>query len=394
MNGRTGNGPSGGSASAWGEAMIEDIRRATAGAAAAAAALSLQAKWEAEAAAAVERMPGVRVEDGGECLYLNSISPGCRACKNGEWDCIFVTMACNLRCAFCWRPCAPTDGHLGSAFDSRREEIAAAYARTRISGISFSGGEVFLDPAALFDWIRWATQQAPGRYYWLYTNGLVATEEHLAQAAELGVHEARFNMAASGYADPEALRRLQVAARHFAAVTVEVPAIPEEASQLLNALPLWSEAGARYLNLHELVYEPGTYSASMRGPRCAGDLGDGHAFAYHPESRALTLAVMEKVAAERLPLGVNDCSLHSKWRQIRGRRRTLAPLLKKPWERPAGDSMLETFGVWGESTVRLFHPKRLDEVRSAFPEARLVRLLRLAPLCADAVPLWQACEPL
>lgn len=377
-----------------GETRMHDIRLALAASAdAAAAARKLGEKWAAEAAAAA-RVPGVRIEDGGEGVYLNKLSPGCRACKNGEWDCIFVTMACNLHCAFCWRPCATATEHLGSAFGLRRADIAAAYARTRISGISFSGGEAFLEPAALFEWIRWAREQAPGRYCWLYTNGLVATEEQLARAADAGVHEVRFNLAASGYENPDAMRRLRFASRRFKAVTVEIPAIPDDERKLLQAIPHWCDAGVGYLNLHELVYEPATYSADMPGPRSAATMRDGHVFAFHPQSRALTLAVMEKVAGERWPLGVNDCSLHSKWRQIRGRRRALAPLLRKSWERLVENSLLETYGIWDDPTVRLFHPDQLAEVRRAHPGARLVRLLRLAPLHAGAAPQWQVCEPL
>ena len=386
--------PAGADPGAWGEAKREDIELHQGRTKLSAdAALPLKEKWTKETAAA-RHLPGIHVEDGGECLFLNRLSPGCRACKNGEWDCIFVTMACQMKCAFCWRPRVPKPDHLGSAFARQQKDLANAYAQTRISGISFSGGEVFLEPAALFEWIRWATAEAPGRYYWLYTNGRAGTEQQLAQAAKLGIHEVRFNLAASGYTDPAALKRLRFASRHFSAVTVEIPAIPEDARQLLDAIPRWCEAGASYLNLHELVYEPGTYSADMPGARRSGTLGDGHVFFYHPGSRALTLTVMERVAMEHLPLGVNDCSLHSKRLQIQGRRRALAPLLKQSWDRIISGARLETYGICGESSIRLFHPARLGEVRRANPRARLVRLIRRAPLSAAESPQWLSCETL
>ena len=49
-------------------------------------------------------------------------------------------------------------------------------------------------------------------------------------------------------------------------------------------------------------------------------LPDGHRSEFNPASRALTLAVMKKVQDESLPLSVNDCSMQSKIRQLRGRR--------------------------------------------------------------------------
>ena len=112
---------------AWGEARTGDIllelRRAGE-----AATANLQAKWAKETAAAAARVPGVQIEEQGECLFLNALSPGCRACKDGAWDCIFVTMACNLNCPFCWSPCAPSPKHLGSARGANRRASAARYA--------------------------------------------------------------------------------------------------------------------------------------------------------------------------------------------------------------------------------------------------------------------------
>ena len=57
--------------------------------------------WRQHALEAQRLLPSIHVDDGGDTLYLGELSPGCRACKEGTWDCIFLTGRCNLACPFC-----------------------------------------------------------------------------------------------------------------------------------------------------------------------------------------------------------------------------------------------------------------------------------------------------
>jgi len=293
---------------------------------------ALRPTWEAHISKARQQIPGIHVEAEGEIVYLGDLSLGCRACKEGTWDCIFTTMRCNLDCAFCYSPHAIPRDYAGSVLGGRPEQIADNHARTRITGVSFSGGEPFVDVPKLFDWVAWFTSRYPDKYYWVYTNGLLAGEESLRRLGELGVDEVRFNLAATGYDHPVVMENLAAAAQFIPHVTVEIPAIPEHAPKLLSCLASWCALGVEFLNLHELMYEPGTNSASMPGARRAIVTADGHRSEINPDSRALTLAVMQRVCDEGLPLSVNDCSLQSKIRQLRGRRKSLAPLVKASHE--------------------------------------------------------------
>lgn len=356
---------------------------------------TLQGAWEAHVAQARQQMPGVHVEAEGEILYLGQLSPGCQACKDGTWDCIFTTMQCNLDCEFCYSPHAIPRDYAGSVFGSIPQQIAENHARTYITGISFSGGEPFVNAPKLFDWITWFTSRCPDKYYWVYTNGLLADEEKLRQLGELGVDEIRFNLAATGYDHSTVMANLATAARHIPNVTVEIPAIPEHAPKLLSCLADWCGLGARFLNLHELMYEPGTNSASMTGARRAIVTRDGHHSQINPESRALTLAVMKKVQDEGLPLSVNDCSLQSKIRQLRGRRRSLAPLVKAPHEKLVGDETYESCCAYrGEGEIQFFHPDSLPEMRRRYPDYRFVRLVRTASLSLQDRGRWVVFETL
>ena len=352
---------------------------------------ALRLDWETYVSDAESRVPGVRIEDGGEIVALGELSPGCRACKDGTWDCVFLTMRCNLACPFCCSPHDIPPDYAGSAFGRTPSEITAAYARTRITGVSFSGGEPFLDPSRLLEWVGQFTARRPDAYYWVYTNGLLADEETLRRLGELGVDEIRFNAAASGYDHPTLIRNMSAAARLVAGVTVEIPAIPAHGPRLLASLKRWCSAGVKYLNLHELLCEPGTNSAGLPGrPVITEDL---HVTAIDPASRRLTLEVMEMVAREGLPLSVNDCSLQSKLRQVRGRRRCLAPLTRAPWEMAVGDSVYETTCAFVDDIgYRFFRPDQADQMRARYPGHSFVRLARTAPLSLADPGRWVVFE--
>jgi len=355
---------------------------------------ALRPTWEAHVSQARQQISGIHIEAEGEIVYSGELSPGCQACKDGTWDCIFTTIKCNLNCAFCYSPHAIPSDYAGSVFGTTPEQIADNHARTHITGISFSGGEPFIDARRLCDWVAWFKNRFPDKYYWVYTNGLLAGEENLRQLGELGIDEIRFNVAATGYDHPTVMDNLAMAAHLIPSVTIEIPAIPEHAPKLLSCLADWCALGVRFLNLHELMYEPGTNSASMAGARQPVITSDGHRTAINPQSRALTLAVMTKVQEEGLPLSVNDCSLQSKIRQLRGRRRSLAPLVRTPHERLVADQIYESCCAYRGQEVRFFHPDAIHEMRQRYPDYQLARLARTAPLSLTDNGRWIAFERL
>jgi pyruvate formate-lyase activating enzyme-like uncharacterized protein len=349
---------------------------------------TLRQGWDAYLAQARAEVPSLEIEFGGESVHLGKLSSGCRACKAGTWDCIFTTTRCNLRCEFCYSPQALPADYVGSAFGATPAEIAANHARTQITGLSFSGGEPFLEPQKLIEWVAWFKTNTPEKYTWVYTNGLLADEASLRSLGALGLDEIRFDTAATGYTHPRVLESMTIAAKSIPALTVEIPAIPEHAERLLASLPEWTARGVKYLNLHELMYEPSTLSAKMPGKRQEIILEDGHRTEINPASRRLTLAVMKKVRAENLPLAVNDCSLQSKLRQLRGRRRGLTPLTREPYEQLADDETLVSYCVFRSPDDFQFCSSA--EVAD-YPGCRVFRLTRYAPLSLHAQKQWRTC---
>ena len=354
--------------------------------------VELQSAWEQYLHNLNTLIPDISVLDSGEVVYLGKLSAGCQACKDGTWDCIFITMRCNLACEFCYSPYAIEDNFIGSVFGSEPEQIAQKYEKIPIQGVSFSGGEPFLERTRLFDWISFFTSSFPEKYFWVYTNGLLVTKDDIDHLCKLGIDEIRFNVAATGYNNPLVMDNISYAASLIHHVTIEIPSIPEHRGLVLENLAEWDRLGVHYLNLHELIYEPNTNSASMAGTRRSFVNTDGHYSQFNPQSRLLTLEVMQRVTEEDLTISVNDCSMQSKLRQLRNRRRNISTFEMQSYEKfVGGDSYVTCCAYLGESFF-FFHPDRLDKIRDSHPDHQLIRLSRTAPLSFQEQPRWSFIE--
>lgn len=349
--------------------------------------------WEAHCSRAQDLIPEIHIESKGEIVYLGELSPGCKACKAGVWDCIFITMKCNLSCDFCYSPHSIPEIHVGSGFGYSPKQILTNYDKSNISGVSFSGGEPFLEPEKLFAWLEAFRSLYPANYYWVYTNGLLVEKSHLQRLGELGLNEIRFNTAASGYDHPVVMRNLAFAKMYIQNVTVEIPSIPAHAEKLLSVLGKWSALGVKFLNLHELMYEPESNSEKMGGHRQSVVTNEGHYTEINPQSRSLSLTVMEKVIQENLHLFVNDCSLQSKLRQLRGRQQKLAELTKDEQTKLLPDNTFETYCAYrNKEDYLFFHPDFYEEFSFHFRDYTVVRLVRTAPLSISDQGIWKTFE--
>lgn len=346
--------------------------------------------WEKHVSMAMKNIPGINIENEGEALHLGALSPGCQTCKDGTWDCIFITIKCNISCPFCFSPHSLPEDYTASTFGHTQDEIIKNHQKTTIKGISFSGGEVFLEPAKLFDWVSAFKSSYPDRYYWIYTNGILAQEKHLRKLGQLGLNEIRFNAAATGYDNPIVMENIASASDHIPNVTVEIPSIPEHESKLLSTLEKWARLGVKYLNMHELMYGPDTNSAAMEGERRTIRTSAGYLVSFNPLSRLLTLSVMQKVLENGYPLSVNDCSLQSKIRQVHGIRKALAPLLLKEHEKFVDYEVYETCIAFQDTNnYHFFHPDSMLEMRRQYSNNhKFFKLARTAPVSIHDKGRW------
>ena len=350
---------------------------------------SFQEIWRNHLEIVKKEIPEAFIEGDGEIIYTGELSPGCRACKEGSWDCIFITMRCNLDCNFCSRSNMAGKDYAGLAYGANPKEVTKNYARTKIKGIGFSGGEAFLEPKRLFDWFVILKQAFPDNYFWIYTNGLLAKKEMLHQIGKLGIDEIRFNMAATNYTCPDVIDNLKSAVEIIPRVTVEIPAVPDHSVRILSSLEKWATAGVKYLNCHELMREKLSNSMDLSGDFKTLTLEDGHQTDFCYQSRLLTLNVMKTVLAKKIPISVNDCSSQSKIRQLRGRRRSLSPLVKKPYEKMIADNFLERICVIkNKDDYQFIHPDLVSDMKGKKPHYRFVKIIRSAPLSIYDKEKW------
>jgi uncharacterized protein len=298
--------------------------------------------------------------------WINSLSKGCRLCGEGEWSCLFVTGKCNANCFYC--P-ALQDKDETPQTQKLLFNDPVTYAeyinRFQFKGVSFSGGE----PLLVFDrtekFIQTVRKQCnPELYIWMYTNGILISDDKLKALADAGLDEIRFDLGAVNY-NPNILKN---ALRYIPNVTVEIPAVPEEKETLLKVLPQLCEFGVSNLNLHQLRLTE--YNATKLLKRDYTFLhGEQPAVA---ESEITALEVMNHVVKNNLPIGVNYCNFQFKNRfQKAGFRNRMAQVLQKDGEEITANGYLRKIELIKEDTV---NPILLNELRQADASGYKVRI--------------------
>jgi pyruvate formate-lyase activating enzyme-like uncharacterized protein len=231
-----------------------------------------------------------------------SLSPGCRACAEGTWSCLFVNGVCNARCYYCPSEQREAGEPVTNNIGFRRPEDYAAYLRRfGFRGSSMSGGEPLLTLDRTLRFLS-ATRAALGHggHLWMYTNGILLTQERLDLLVETGLDEIRIDLTATAYD----LGPVRLAASRVPVVTVEIPALPEDEDRLFGLLPDLVEAGVKFLNLHELRATPHNLTRLLqRGHRFRHG---AHATVLGSELTALRVLLEALDRGIRLP--VNYCS--------------------------------------------------------------------------------------
>ena len=303
---------------------------------------------EASRDALMEKIHGL----GGEILASGTkvaappLSPGCRACMQGTWSCLFVNGRCNGRCFYCPTPQdevgIPTTNHL--AFASP-EDYAAYVDALGFSGMSISGGEPFLTFERSLAYIRAVREHlGPKVHIWLYTNGTRVTREKLKSLAQAGLDEIRFDIGATNYA----LKKTAMAKGIIPTVTVEIPMVPEETSRLKALLAPMAEAGVSHLNLHQLRLPP--HNIRHLALRDYTFLHGSRVTVLESELGALEL--VRHALELGLPMGVNYCSFVYKQRfQGAAARIRAAEALCAPWEAVTANGYIRNFAIAGANNT-------------------------------------------
>jgi pyruvate formate-lyase activating enzyme-like uncharacterized protein len=241
-------------------------------------------------------------------FFSKTLPPGCMLCANEAWSCLFVNGACNADCFFCpknnERLARPTADNIifGNVEDYTR------YLRLIGSrGMGISGGEPLLNSDLTLEFISGVRSEfGDAIHIWLYSNGLLASEDILRKLRAAGLDEIRFNIAANGYK----LDAVHRATQWFDHVVVEIPAIPEDAEEFKHILPQLSDIGIKGLNLHQLWCSP--KSAEQLSRRDYTFLHGSRVSVL--ESELLALEVLDSAANGQIGLPVHYCSAAYKQR--------------------------------------------------------------------------------
>ena len=252
--------------------------------------------------------PGINVSCLGTKVHHGPLSPGCRQCSGMAWSCLFISGRCNGRCFYCPAPQNMDDPPMSGSVPFHRAQDYADYVRFfGFGGASVSGGEPFLDFDKSLAFVQALRRTCdPALHIWLYTNGILVTEDKLRRLADAGLNEIRFDIGATDY-DVKFVRQ---AAGIVPTVTVEIPAVPEEAGRLEALLTELTASGVSHLNLHQLRLTP--HNARHL-------LEHDYTYIHGPkvtvlESELCALELVAHAATHKLELAVNYCSFVYKYR--------------------------------------------------------------------------------
>jgi pyruvate formate-lyase activating enzyme-like uncharacterized protein len=265
---------------------------------------------EADVLAEIERLqssiPGLCFHGTYQATSTGPLVPGCEICTRMTHMAFQLGFRCNANCPFCFLHTYQADAPNEDEKYNRQALLKEFHRRKdELEGVSLTGGEPLLHLPELRASVSEMRRTRPGLHFWLYTNGILADDEHLGALRALGIGEIRFNLAAVNY-DEKILNNLKRAREMFEYVVVEVPSYPKQKDKLIGCLGELDRIGIDQLNLQELlVTDANVHRLEGEGYQ-SGLLFLKRFFLYG--SRRMTYEVMQHCVDERYSFTVNDCS--------------------------------------------------------------------------------------
>ncbi len=235
-------------------------------------------------------------------LDVSKLSPGCELCAAGQWSCLFINGKCNANCFYCPAEQNEIGIPQSNGLDFPTPESWINYIRKfKFKGLSLSGGEPLLSFDRSLEYLT-AAKNAFGDsvYFWMYTNGILATEEKMQILADAGLNEIRFDIGATNYN----LKFLKTAIGRVPTVSVEIPAVPEKLELLKQKMHEMADIGVNYLNLHQLRM---TVHNLPKFAERSYVLSHGEKVTV-PESELIALRLIKYGKDNNISLPVNYCS--------------------------------------------------------------------------------------
>ncbi|MFX0199403.1 MAG: radical SAM protein [Candidatus Hodarchaeota archaeon] len=264
--------------------------------------------------------------------HIGPISPGCRICQHGGWDCTWINTHCTRRCFFCSYTHDPSKcrNHaprckLGNFLNA--QDHVEYIKMFDIKGVGFSGGEPLLQLNVLLKHIEAIRSEFGSTIHiWIYTNGDLVDKHTLWKLKNAGLNEIRFNIAAREYD----LRPLALARQYIPILTVETPAIPDDLYIMKQKMKKLEALGVDHLNLHQLRTSQYNYRVFRK---CNYTFISNIWHAPIHQSEMCCLKLMRFAVEENIAIPINYCSkIYKDTFQTRNNRVRLGSLFLKPFE--------------------------------------------------------------
>lgn len=191
-------------------------------------------------------------------LYLNWISPACKACKTGEKShTTFISFKCHKKCFFCFNP---NQENYASFRVKDNDPIAEIRQRLdsgeKFDHIALTGGEPLLHPKQTVEFFEYIDMYSNSTYTRLYTAGDLLTKDILIGLRNAHLNEIRFSIKQEETVEQfEKLYQLMGQAKEYIPfVVVEMPVIPGTLEQMKAILHRLDEIGVNGINLLEFCF--------------------------------------------------------------------------------------------------------------------------------------------
>ena len=177
------------------------------------------------------------------------------------------------------------------------------------TSISFSGGgeplmrlDIIASFMRSFNDLHRNLKKKP--WYFLYTNGILATQKILEQLKNMGFDEVRFHLGATNFSE-KIYKNMRQAVKYFRAVSVETPAWPFHKKKLFEMLPRIADIGVKHVNITEVELNKHNFKRISKllpdGEICqCGEL--------QLYDRGLVYDLIEEVVRKKYTYSVLDCN--------------------------------------------------------------------------------------
>jgi len=271
-----------------------------------------------------QAIPGLQQDNLGYTAIWGEgeLTPGCRYCLQGKWTQIRTTTKCNLNCSFCC--------YFGTKDIPEEERIPEEmyligsnnrlFTETDVRLLFEIQGKKFLEGVAwvhfepltridkIFSLMKFIHKK--GYHQWLYTNGVLATEENLKKLSDSGLEEIRFNLAATNCSD-EVIKNMGKARKYFKYLCIESPMFTAYYSNFMKKKKMILDTGVDHIHFAELQLFPKTKDNFKR---------EGITYRYKKgyvspiKSRQLIYDIFETASRERWKhVVLHDCSNGTKF---------------------------------------------------------------------------------